>query len=60
MCQTFVLLLRTGPQNKARLKPVGSAKKFADPWSAAIDLLGDSYKMMQFTLPAVWKGKLEF
>ena len=30
--KTFVILLRAGPQNKSRLKPVRSAKKFADPW----------------------------
>jgi len=32
MCQTFIILLRAGPQNNARLKPVLSAKKAADPW----------------------------
>ena len=31
MCQTFVILLRAGPQNNARLKPARSAKKFAEP-----------------------------
>jgi len=31
MCQTFIILLRAGPQNIARLKPVRSAKKIADP-----------------------------
>jgi len=31
MCQTFIILLRAGPQNNVRLKPVRSAKKFADP-----------------------------
>jgi len=31
MRQTFFILMRTGPQNDARLKPVRSAKKVADP-----------------------------
>jgi len=30
MCQTLIILLRGGPQNNARLKPVRSAKKVAD------------------------------
>jgi len=32
MCQTFIMLLRAGPQNTARLKPVRSVKNVADPW----------------------------
>jgi len=31
MCQTSNILLRPGPQNNARLKPVRGAKKFAGP-----------------------------
>jgi len=31
MCQTFIILLRAGPQNTARLKLVRSAEKVADP-----------------------------
>jgi len=27
MCQAFIILLKTAPQNNARLKPVRSAKK---------------------------------
>jgi len=32
MCQTFIILLKVGSQNNARLKAVRSAKKFAYPW----------------------------
>jgi len=35
MCQRFIILLRVGPRNNARLKPVRSAKKVADPWLKA-------------------------
>jgi len=35
MYQTFVILLRAGPQNNTRLKPSRSAKKVADPWNTA-------------------------
>jgi len=31
MRQTFIILLRAGPQNIAWLKPVRSVKKVADP-----------------------------
>jgi len=31
MCQIFIILLRASPQNNAKLKPVRSAKKVADP-----------------------------
>ena len=36
MCQTSIILLRTGPQNNARLKPVRSAKKVAVPCSKGL------------------------
>jgi len=32
MGQTFIILLRAGPQNNAKVKPVHSAKKFSDFW----------------------------
>jgi len=31
MSQTYIILLRAGPQNNARLKPVRSAEQVAEP-----------------------------
>jgi len=40
MCQTFIILLRTGPKNDARLKPVQSAKKVPDPCTKPLLITG--------------------
>jgi len=45
MCQTFIILLRAGPQNDARLKPVRSANKVADSCSR-----GQHYTALRFLL----------
>jgi len=42
MCQIFIILLRAGQQNNARLKPVRSAKKFIHPCNKSIVVIWKS------------------